>query len=615
MPEPFSRRTFLGATAVGAAALVARPMMGRTQAGVAPFLHGVASGDPLADRAIIWTRVTPSPDAVPGSGIGPPVDVTWQVAADPGFSQVVKSGVVTTTAAHDHTVHVDVTGLRAGADHWYRFTALGTTSPVGRTRTAPAAGTALDALRIGVVTCSEYEFGYFGAYRHLAARDDVDVVLHLGDFIYEFGIGYGHPPTVADTPGPEIGRSHEPPNEIVTLGDYRTRYAQYRRDADSQALHAAHPVVVMWDDHEFANDAWSNGSENHQPEEGDWAARAAAARQAWREWQPVRQAGDDAEAVYRSFRFGDMAEVWMLDERRYRSQQPQNAFLSYGSVDPAINDPSRTMLGTTQHDWFLGGLTTSTAAWKVLGNPVMFMPFVMGPPLMAALVGALGPVLPAGLPLPPPLTVDDWNGYNAERQAILTALADSAVKDVVVLTGDYHESFAADLPDAIDGYVLDDNSAGVEFIVPSVTSPGLAETLEAGGLPNGDAVNVVFEANITANNPWIKYHEGHSNGFAVIELTAERAQLDFIFLADRLDPATTATVQASWLARRGNPHVEPASGPLPTRVRAANQIAPAPAPAPAARGQLPPTGGPALPVAALAAGAAALAARRALDAS
>ena len=612
MPEPFSRRTFLGATAIGAAALVARPVLGRTQAGVAPFLHGVASGDPLADRVIIWTRVTPSAEAVPGSGVGPPVDVTWQVAADPAFSQIVTSGVVAATTATDHTVKVDVAGLRPGADHWYRFVALGATSPVGRTRTAPAAGTNVDALRIGVVTCAELEFGYFGAYRHLAARDDVDVVLHLGDFIYEFGIGYGSPPTVLATPGPAIGRSHEPDREIVSLADYRTRYAQYRRDADSQALHAAHPVVVMWDDHEFANDAWKDGAQNHQPEEGDYAARAVTARQAWREWQPVRQAAGDDAVVYRSFRFGDLVELWMLDERRYRDQQPQNAFISYGSVDPAINDPSRTMLGATQHDWLVDGLTSSDAAWKVLGNPVMFMPFVVGPPLMAALMAALGPTLPIGLPLPPPLLVDDWNGYNAERQAIIGALTGAGVDDVVVLTGDYHESFAADVPSAIGTYSVDNNSVAVEFVVPSVTSPGLGETLELGGFPEGDLVNTAFEANIAASNPWIPFHEGHSNGFAVIELTAERAQLDFVFLADRMDPSTAATVQASWLARRGNPHVEAAAAPLPARVRAANQAAPATA-APAATGQLPPTGGSGLSIAALAAGAAALAARRASE--
>ena len=620
MPRPVTRRTFLAAGAAGAAAMAVRPVFARSGAAEAPFLHGVASGDPLADRVVLWTRVTPTADAVPGSGLGPPVDVTWEVASDPQFATVVAKGTVVVTAASDHTVKVDVAGLRPGADHWYRFTALGATSPVGRTRTTPAAGTALETLRIGVLTCAEYEFGYFGAYRHLAGRDDVDVVVHLGDYLYEFGIGYGSPPTVLETPGPEIGRAHEPPREIVSLADYRTRYSQYRRDADAQALHAAHPVVVVWDDHEFANDAWKAGAQNHQPEEGDFAARAAAARQAWREWQPVRQAPGDDAVTYRTLRFGDLAEMWMLDERRYRDEQPQNAFISYGSVDPALDDPSRTMLGAAQRDWLVGGLTSSTAAWKVLGNPVMFMPFAMATPEMAIVKTLFGAALPVGLPLPPPLTVDDWNGYRAERDNLMRVMAEAPVPDVVVLTGDYHESFASDIAHPIESYRLDGSSVGVEFIAPSATSPGLGETLERGGFPNGDAINSVFEANIALNNPWIKYHEGFSNGFGVLELTAAHAQFDFVFLADRLDPATAATVAASFEARRGDPHVVPAAGPLGPRARSANQPAPAPpAPLPItgddSEGRLPATGGAAVPAAAAAAAAAGLALRRLRDES
>ena len=607
MPQPVTRRTFLAAGAAGAAALAVRPMLTRAAAAQPPFLHGVASGDPLADRVILWTRITPAPDAVPGSGLGPAVDVTWEVATDPQFTTVVARGTTTASAASDHTVKVDAPGLRPGTDHWYRFIALGVTSPVGRTRTTPAPGTALDAVRIGVVTCAEYEFGYFGAYRHLAARDDVDVVLHLGDYIYEFGIGYGSPPTVLETPGPEIGRSHQPPKEIVTLTDYRTRYAQYRADPDTQALHAAHPVVIVWDDHEFANDSWKDGAQNHQPEEGDFAARALVARQAWREWQPVRQTGGDEAVTYRSLRFGDLADVFMLDERRYRDQQPANAFISYGSVDPAINDAARTLLGAAQHEWLVNGLSGSTAAWKVLGNPVMFMPFVMGPPLMDAVIDALGPTPPAGLPLPPPLLVDDWNGYNAERQALIELIASRPVRDVVVITGDYHESFAADIPRTIGTYQLDANSIAVEFVGPSTTSPGLGETLERGGFPEGEAIDAVFEANIAANNPWIKYHEGFSNGFGVLELTAEHAQFDFVFLADRLDANTAATVVASYEAKRGDPHVVAVSA-LPPRGRPASQ--PAPAVTPASTDTLPASGGGALPAAAAAAAATGFAIRR-----
>jgi alkaline phosphatase D len=608
-----SRRAFLGTAAAAAGtAVVAGPLVRRVLAGEAPFLHGVASGDPLADRVVIWTRLTPTADAVPGSGLGTPVDVAWEVARDAAFTSVVAKGTAVAGTAGDHTVKVDVTGLQAGADHWYRFRALGATSPTGRTRTTPAPGAALDAIRLGVVTCSEYEFGFFGAYRHLAGRDDVDAVLHLGDYIYEFGLGYGSPPTALPTPGAAIGRAHEPPKEIVSLADYRTRYGQYRRDADAQALHAAHPVIAIWDDHEFANDAWRDGAQNHQPEEGDYAARATGARQAWHEWMPVRNDPAAPNISHRALRFGDLVEMWMLDERQYRDQQPQNVFVSYGSVDPAIEDPSRTMLGTAQRDWLLAGLGASTAAWKVLGNQVMFATVVVGPPLVAAVMAAFGPALPPTLPLPPPLLVDGWDGYNAERRTLIEAIAEGPVADVVILTGDYHESFAADIPRGIGSYGVDGNSVAVEFIVPSVTSPGLGETLELGGFPEGSLVDGAFEANLTANNPWIRYHEGVSNGFAVIEFTAERAQLDYWFIADRADPATTAVAGASWESIRGSAKVTEAPLPLAVRGRSASPPLPAPAPATAGRqGRLPATGGAnSLGGAALAAGAAGLLLRR-----
>ena len=538
-PRSLSRRTFLGAAAAGTASVLATPLLAKAQTSGQPvFRHGVASGDPLRDRVIIWTRVTPTADATPGSGKGAPVTVRWEVAADRAFTAILRAGTVSTSAASDHTVKVDVTGLSPAVDHWYRFSALGATSPVGRTRTAPAPGAALDSIRLGVLTCSELEFGYFGAYRHLAARDDVDAVLHLGDYIYEFGIGYGAPPAATPTPGPAIGRGHLPPHECVTLADYRTRYGQYRTDADLQLLHAAHPMIAMYDDHEVANDTWKDGAANHQPEEGSFTTRAAAGRQAWREWLPVRQVSSDPELVHRSFRFGDLVELWMLDERRYRDKQPQNLVLGYGSIDPASEDPARTMLGTVQRDWLLGGVRGSSAAWKALGNPVQMAPIVVGPALLAALTATFGPVPPPGLPLPPPLYVDAWDGYAAERRTLLNAVALSKA-DVVVLTGDYHESFVADLPTAPASYVLDGNSAAVEFIVPPVTAPGLAELLERGGLPNGDAADVAFETNLTINNPWFKYHEGRSSGFARRRVhQGRRGNATSSLCSDKLDRAS-----------------------------------------------------------------------------
>lgn len=616
------RRAFLrSAAAVTATGLAGRTVLApAARAAEDVFLHGIASGDPLADRVVIWTRVTPEPAATPGSGVGPPVDVRWEVSSDPAFSTVVASGSVTTDATRDHTVAVDVTGLAPGTDHWYRFHAAGTTSGTARTRTAPAPGAVLDCVRLGVVTCAEYEFGYFGSYRHLAARDDIDAVLHMGDYIYEFGVGYGSPPTSLPTPGPAIGRAHEPATECLTLADYRTRYGQYRRDPDLQALHAAHPVIVMYDDHEVANDAWRDGAQNHQPEEGSFAERAAAARQAWREWLPVRRVDDDAEVVHRSFRFGDLAELWMLDVRRYRDAPPDNVFFSYGSVDPAIDDPSRTMLGDDQREWLLGGLTQSDAAWKLLGNPVPFFPLVIGPSLASTATTLLGPLAGTLPPLPPPLAVDDWNGYAGERRALIGAIVDTPVTDVVIVTGDYHETFVADIPEAPGDYLVDGNSVAVEFVAPAVTSPGLAETFERGGFPEGAVVDAAFRANLTANNPWVRHHEGRSNGFGVLEVTEARALYDFWYLADRLDPTSAAAPASSWEVLRGTAKAAPAAAPLPARPRSGTAATPGSAPdqvtggaSPAATTTIPATGvdTATFGVAAAAAAAAALAARRA----
>ena len=568
---------------------MARPLLARAQSS-APFLHGVASGDPLADRVIIWTRVTAPSDT----------GVRWEVAADKAFTTVLKSGTAVAAASADHTVHVDVTGLEPATDYWYRFQALNVTSPVGRTRTAPASGTT--AIRFGVVTCAEYEFGFFGAYRHLAGRDDLDAVIHLGDYIYEFGTGYGKPGAETPTPGASIGRVHQPPRECLSLADYRTRHAQYRADPDSQAMHAAHPVIAIYDDHEIANDAWREGAANHDPGEGAYTDRIAAALQAWWEWMPVRKTAPDPRQAYRRFHFGDVADLFILDLRRYRDQQPTNVLLGYGSLDPANDDPNRTILGAGQREWLLSGLPSSATTWKVLGNPVMFSRLVIAPPLAAALTSALGPVAPAGLPLPPALYVEDWNGYGADRRRVIDALVAKPIDNVVFLTGDYHESFVAEVPPAIENYPLDGKSVATEFVAPAVTSPGLAEVLESGGFPNGEAANIAFETNLTVNNPWFKYHEGRSHGFGVVEFAADRAQYDFWFVADATDRATAARVGASWQVVKGSNKAIPAGGPLPARVRSSGAVRAAAAPP--ADAVIPATGA-SMPVAAAAAAAAA----------
>lgn len=335
------------------------------------FLHGVASGDPLPDGILLWTRVTPSPGALPGSGTGADTPVIWEISEDKAFTRVAARGTAVARAASDHTVKADVRGLRPATTYWFRFSAppggtdggQGTVSPVGRTRTAPAAGATVPGIRFGVVSCANWEAGWFSPYRHLADRTDLDAVLHLGDYIYEYASG-SYP--TQDT----VVRPHAPLHEITTLADYRLRHGTYKTDTDLQTLHATHPVIAIWDDHEFANDAWSGGAENHAPgTEGSWAARVAAAKQAYFEWMPVRASTEGT--VYRRLSFGRLAELHLLDLRSFRSEQ---ASIGNGAVD----DPERTITGRAQLDWLKAGLTASDARWKLVGTSVMISPVAFG---------------------------------------------------------------------------------------------------------------------------------------------------------------------------------------------------------------------------------------------
>ncbi|MFC4608532.1 alkaline phosphatase D family protein [Streptomyces maoxianensis] len=541
-----NRRRFLtaaGFTAAGiAAGQVSLTAGGATADPDAVFRHGVASGDPLPDAVVLWTRVTPTADALPGSGAGPTVDVTWEVATDSAFRSVAKRGKVTAGPAADHTVKVDVTGLTAHTTYWYRFSCTGHTSGSGRARTAPAASAAVPALRFGVVSCANYMGGYFSAYRHLAARTDLDAVLHLGDYLYEYGNGeYG--------PGPEIGRGHEPATEMVTLADYRRRHAQYKTDPDLRALHAAAPFIVTWDDHESANDAWSGGAENHQlATEGDWAERRAAARRAWGEWMPVRE--PDPRRLYRRLTFGSLADLSMLDLRTYRSKQVENT--AFGDV----GDPSRTITGDAQMQWLKDNLATSKARWKLVGNPVMITP-VLFPPLPAEISRPLADV--TGL-LPPegvPYNVDQWDGYTADRRELLSHLHDNGIDDTVFLTGDIHSSWAADLPLDAGTYPLS-GSAATELVCTSVTSDNLDEI--TGSEPR--TTSVAVEESFKAANRHVKYLEFDSHGYSLLEITPERVQMDWVYISDRTDPRATERRAAGYQVLAGSNRVSPAASPL-----------------------------------------------------
>lgn len=536
------RRTVVKAAAATAvlAGPLAAALPARAATDMPAFLHGVASGDPLPDGILLWTRVTPTAEATPGSGLGPDTEVSWVVAKDKAFTTVVAKGSTTATAGSDHTVKADIRGLEPATDYWFRFSAEGTDSPVARTRTAPAADTSVAGLRFGVVSCANWEAGHFSAYRHLAARGDLDAWLHLGDYIYEYGTGeYAARGTVV--------RPHSPTHEILTLADYRTRHGKYKTDPDLQALHTKAPVIAIWDDHEFANDAWSGGAENHtEGAEGAWSARQAAARQAYFEWMPVRPA--IAGTTYRRLRFGKLADLSLLDLRSFRSQQVK---VGNGSVD----DPDRTITGRAQLDWLKAGLKASDTRWRLVGNSVMISPFAIGS-LPADLLKPLAKLL--GLPQEGlGLNTDQWDGYTDDRRELLAHLRSNAIGNTVFLTGDIHMAWANDVPVDAGTYPLS-ASAATEFVVTSVTSDNLDDIVK---VPEG-TVSAVAAPVIRAANRHVHWVDTDRHGYGVLDITADRAQMDYYVLSDRTSPDATASWARSYRTLSGTQKVERTYNPV-----------------------------------------------------
>jgi alkaline phosphatase D len=466
------------------------------QTGPASFLHGVASGDPLAGAVILWTRVTP-----PGNG-GSALTVDFFVATDPGMTAMVKTGRVSTDASRDYTVKVDADGLQPNTTYYYRFSAGSAQSPVGRTKTLPIGDTG--RLRLAVVSCASLAHGYFNAYRRIAERADLDLVVHLGDYLYEYGSGdYGDV------------RGYEPAHEILTLSDYRTRHAQYKRDSDLQEVHRQHPMVAIWDDHEVANDAWSGGAANHaEGVEGSWTARVAAALQAYYEWMPVRVVDPaNLRRNNRSFALGNLVDLVMLEERlNARSKQITRNAAGVGSFTQAgeLLDPARQMLGAEQESWLAARLRSSTAKWKLVGQGVMFAQLKAVPGVVADGGGTF-------------LNPDQWDGYQPARDRIFDILKGNAgapaVGNVVILTGDLHTSWAADLSQdpnnrdvAAGGYdpATGAGSRAVELVATSVTSPGAID-------PEGAAT-----AALRLANPHFKYIDLERRGYMLIDVDATR---------------------------------------------------------------------------------------------
>ena len=500
LPPKYTRRTIIkGITATSLLPLLGSNLVGcsdnnsnNNKSVPADFNHGVASGDPLGDSVILWTRVTPERDGN--------VKVDWEIASDEDFSNVVGSGGGSTGADVDYTVKVDVEGLAPQTTYFYRFTTGDQVSPVGRTRTA-AVGS-LAAASFAVVSCSNYPAGYFNVYREIAAQQ-VDAVLHLGDYFYEYASdGY------ASERAEEFGRVVQPTTELLSLADYRTRYAQYHTDSDLQSCHAAHPFILVWDDHEIANDAWREGAENHDPAtEGDYSERRAAAIQAWYEWLPVRPPASEKEIIYRRFQYGDLVDLLMLDTRHVgRDQQIDYADFANGGVIEtqaslaAMADSTRTLLGSDQLEWLKAGLTESPARWQVLGQQILMARLALPEPASRALTIALGdedalneattalltavaaknkapedrtPEEQALLDSAIPYNPDAWDGYSFERDDILNHAAQLDSR-LVVLAGDTHNGWASQLTTA------DGTPVGVEFACASVSSPGAEAVLGAG---------------------------------------------------------------------------------------------------------------------------------------
>ncbi len=524
------------------------------------FLFGVASGDPLADRVILWThaRFPDSSDAV---------SLQYEVAEDAGFSRVVSTGTVTASTATGHTAKADATGLLPGRSYHYRFRHGQARSAVGLTRTLP---TAASEVSFAVLSCSNYPAGFFNVYAEVA-KSDAQFAIHLGDYIYEYdATGYASENAAA------LGRASLPAHELSTLDDYRRRYAQYRSDPDSKDMHARLPMIAIWDDHEIANDAWKDGAENHDPAtEGTWAARKAAALQAYHEWLPIRT-GSDPARIYRSFDFGSLVSLHMLETRLLgRDQQIDiGALAGLGGAAAraaalaAYSSPTRQLLGSEQMAWLSSAMATSTATWQVLGQQVLMARMEFPVSVLAALnstdtsaeaqaAGAAAvtayltaKATPAALRTPEQVALmnpqlnpllgynlDAWDGYLAARESVLVT-AQQLGKRLVSLAGDTHNAWHSDL--TLKG-LLDPAQAGVkvgeEFGATSVSSPGLESYL---ALPSTQ-VKAIFEG-VVDDLHWM---DPSRRGYLKMRFTASAAQGEWVFVDTIASRSYVASVDHS----------------------------------------------------------------------
>ncbi len=483
-----------------------------------PFTLGVASGDPLEDSVILWTRLLPA-ERLPDQD----VEVEWEVASDPEMSETVANGSAPAVAALGHSVHVDVAGLAADTEYHYRFRLGEFETTPARTRTFAATGTTPERFRFGFSSCQWWEQGYYAAYRDLVEQGDLDAFVFLGDYIYEYP---------AREPADERGRTHDQDFECETLDHYRQRYALYKSDPLLQGAHALVPWIVTWDDHEVDNDYAAASAEDDAEREA-FLARRAAGYQAWYEHMPVRldpPAGPDFP-IYRSLAHGDLLRFHVLDTRQYRADQQRGEPLveALGEAvqirDDALGfSPDQTMLGEAQRSWLLDGVAASTAVWDVLAQQVLMFGG-------NAVVGAD----------PPAVVVDTWDGYAGERQTVLEA-AGAAAENLVVITGDFHSAAVADL-----------RSDPFDQALPVVGTEFMATSISSSFFDDQEAVEDLVEAALTAN-PQLKWFDAQ-RGYTVCEVTPERWLSTYRTVEDEFDESSPVSVATRWEVVAGTPGV------------------------------------------------------------
>lgn len=522
-----SRRSFLAAAALAPVA-AARPAWARTLSR-GTFTHGIASGDPLPNGVVLWTRFA----HVNEGRIG------WEVAEDDAFTRIIRRGEAIAHFTTDFCAKADVRGLQPDQHYFYRFLSAEGATETGRTRTAPAGDA--DSLTIALFSCANYPYGYFHAYGHAAARDDIDLVLHVGDYIYEVQRGQYPSPTEAVP-----NRVIEPQTETVSLSDYYRRYAAYHDDPNLLALRRAKPIAVVWDDHEIANDTWRGGAQAHDPAtEGSFADRIAAASKAYFDWMPIRPPERRGYRIYRSLDWGGLARILLLDTRfigrdRQLDYRTTIAPRLAAGEDPAalavefralLDEPNRTMLGAAQERWFAEALASSKGAghtWQIVAQQIQVAP-QMAPSDIARLIG---PEIPAGgrawfetaarlTPLGLPWNLDNWNGYPAARARLLDSCAANAT-NAILLGGDSHNCWVNNLP-------LGNRMAALEFAGGSVSSPGFERTLTAA--QPGERESLLRSA-----NPQLAFCDVTHRGYAALIFTRADCKADWIAFADQRSP-------------------------------------------------------------------------------